>query len=44
MDKHVTEPAEKNEFLTDLQQLDSGKMETKVLCVAIYHVLNSTDL
>ena len=31
VDQHVTEPAKKNEFLSDLQLLDTGKMETKVL-------------
>ena len=30
VETHAVEPTEKNEFLTDLQQLDSGQMESKV--------------
>lgn len=28
--EHMTEPAKKNEFLSDLQLLDSGQMKAKV--------------
>lgn len=30
VEKHVTEPAKRNKFLSDLQQLDSGEMQVKV--------------
>ena len=39
VETHVAEPTKKNDFLSDLQKLDTGKMETKVRDVATHNVM-----
>ena len=39
VEEHVTEPATKNKFLTELEQVDAAQLEQQVKCYMLFRMI-----